>query len=173
MPLPTIGFKARPELIQAIEEYAAEHTAGNRSAAITSLIEAGLHNVHIDDYLAGVIKRAADEAMERVEARVARAASRESKASLASLILCSTYLPAIADEVMESAKLSARLHGRDIDDCLYGIDEAAAYISDMSFAHPSEVFDFAWNAGGRAQGQRGRVSYGNAVKGSKAAGGRR
>lgn len=169
MPANFVGIKLKPDLLERVDSYASACTGGNRSAAIAELIESGLRHKEVDEEMAASIADAVEKAMERVEDSIVRISSRGAKASLANLILCSTFLPAIADMEAESAKVSAILHGKDpYDETFDGMAEAAAYIHDFHLAHPGEVFDFAWKAGGIAHNSGRRVSYTMAV--SKARG---
>ena len=165
MPRFTIRFHEEDQRVTRIRSFAESHTDGNEAEAIRQLVGTGLDAVESASVIENAISAKLDEAIDRM----AKVSSRGTKAALASLVLSSTYLPVIAEAVSESSRLlvtKARKDGVDLS--AESVDAAMGPIAKHRGAVPSTAFDFAWDAGGRLQAQRGSADYRAATKGLRA-----
>ena len=100
-----------------------------------------------------------------LEERLAKTTSRGTKASLATLALDSYMLASLCEilKVIDRDNRSImRALGLKVND---DSEVAFARIEEFLNRHPSQVFNWAWDAGGRLQAQKGAPNITEAAKG--------
>lgn len=165
MPRFTVRFKDNDPLVDRIGAFAQSHTNGNEAEAIRRLVSEGLASAERASLVEEAVDRKLDEGIERM----AKIASKGTKASLAALALSATYLPPMADAAGESARLVAEASRRQ--GATVPTDPVDAALSPLAKHHgagPADAFKFAWTAGGRLQAMKNGVDYRAAVKGISA-----
>ena len=92
--------------------------------------------------------------------------SRGTKASLATLVITSAYLPSIAALSEESCDLVIRA-AKDQGSALStdSLDVAASRAGKFHGATSQQAMKYAWAAGGRLQKSGSKIDFSNAVKG--------
>lgn len=157
-----VGLRLDEETIKAVDNYAKENTDGNRSEAFRQIIERGLESESANKVFEDKLNQVMDEQYERM----LKVTSRGTKAALANLFLCSTYLPAISDENIATKKMLQNffdVNRLNIDD--ESFEDATWKIDKFLGAFPSDIFDFMFKAGGKLQRMEGTPNYSEAERG--------
>lgn len=157
-----ITVRVDAQLLDEIDDYANAHTGNNRSAAVKRLLEAGLIRTEIAEQYQQAVESLLKDHLEQMF----KVASRGTKASLATLVMATTYLPATAAVAEETGRLvadSARRHGDSLPTAMF--DDACAALRKVERASTDDVMDWCWRAAGRIQTAGSRPTYTAATKG--------
>lgn len=147
--------------------YAAEHFDGNVSAAMRHLLAQGYAMQSTADSIEKVFDERVETATASMEERLAKVTSRGTKASLGNLALNSETLVAICNILRsidrDNHTIMRAMHLKVDEDSEGAFDR----IHDLMARHPAVVFDWAWDAGGRMQAQKGSVDVLEATRNLK------
>lgn len=156
-----VGFRATEELLNNVDDWAADNTGGNRSAAITEILTRYFDRESDSQILENIIEKKMNELLDKV----VRVSSRGTKAALGNMFLCSSLIPSLSQSVEElgymlSTAISSSGTPLDTDE----FDSSVEPFSVWKGLGPEEAFAISWKAGGRLQSSRNNVAYNTAKK---------
>lgn len=155
------------EVFEELKTYAKEEYAGNISEATRALVGAGLEQRKTSEGTEAGMEPISEDWAAELEERLAKTASRGTKASLASLSLNSYMLASICEILKVISKDNAlimRALGLKVSE---DSEIAFSRIEPFLNRHPSQIFNWAWDTGGRLQAQKGQPDIAEAAKGVK------
>jgi hypothetical protein len=174
--MPVISLSISEREARAIKEYCAASGFGTLQKGIRALVEQALDNDGtVERRLEAVEQSVRDlqgmlerdrEAYSDLETRLIKTASKGTKASLASLIALSTYLPPVGnlvDSVSYITMEAWRRLGFEIEDQVLTRDQAA--LLEWRDKERGEFLDFCWKAAGRASRKGAAVDYASLTHG--------
>lgn len=156
------------DLLRRIASYMISSGASNRSSAIRDLIELGLKYYSDQDLVSVQCDILSDVLIERVTESIERlykVNSRGTKASLASLLLLSLYLPHIATMTKETGALvfdSADKSGLNVS--ITDLNIASMPLDDWLGITSAELFDLLWSSAGKIQRHGTKATYHAAMR---------
>lgn len=152
------------EVGEKYAEFAKERFDGNVSQAMRYLMERGYEEESLEGTLDRYFEEHFDPKMDDLEERLAKVTSRGTKAALGNLALMSETVMAICS-ILRSIDRDVHALMRNAD-LRVNEDSEGAFdrIHDMMSRHPSQIFCWAWDAGGLMQAQKGSPNFLTATK---------
>ena len=159
-----LRVKVDPESYDRYADYAEERFGGNISEALRQLLEQGYRQVSTSEMLDRYFEEHFDPRCDELEERLAKVTSKGTKASLGNLTLMSEIVMAVCMILRsidrDNHTIMRAMHLKVDEDS----EGARDRIYDMMTRHPSQIFCWAWDAGGRMQAQPGSPNFVKATR---------
>lgn len=153
------------ETFDRYSRYADKHFDGNISEGLRQLLARGYGQLTMEDVLDKYFAERLEPKIVEIEERLAKTTSRGTKASLGNLALMAESMMAVCS-ILRSIDRDNHVIMKHLN-LRYDDESEGAFdrIYELMTAHPAKVFNWAWDAGGRMQGQKGSPNFITATRG--------
>ena len=150
-----VPLRFEEDELERIRYYAQTHCKGNISLAVRQLCAKALEPATAQT----AIEMRVEEMIERGIERMVKVNSKGTKASLATLAMLSSYMPALGDGLRAIGELSFEDKDSETrEEYQEKLDTALFTISNKENISQNLLFKWAWETGGKLQAQKGTPS---------------